>query len=541
MLSQNHMTQKQKSLVGGISVLGLAGLICKVVGVLYRIPLAAIVGGEGLGIYQKVFPAYNLLLTISSAGIPVAISRMVSHYLTLGDSRNAKRIFRIAAIALTALGAAATALLMLVSGNIAAWQGTEAAAQGYLCIAPSLLLVCVMSAFRGYMQGRRDMMPTAVSQLIEQVGKVAVALPFAALGMRRGGVAWGAAGALLGTSLAEAAALAYMVIRYRREKPLAILYPQTSNELPLEGKRIAKRLLYVSVPITLGACIVPLAGFVDSMMLTNIMEGFGMAADEALIRYGIYSGMVLTLINVPTALAMAMSVSLVPDVAAGSARKDTAFVARESGTGLRMASVIGFPCSVGMSLLAKPLLFLFYSGNYTATQLTLAAELLRISSLTIVLFTMVQATSGILQGIGKQKIPMYTLLAGVACKVALNYTLVRIPEINIHGAPYASLLCYTVSMLPNLYFVCKYTGYRFGICDILLRPLIATALMGGAVWALWSYLFGESCLSGSRGGLLAAVVVCVAAGMAVYFAAAWALHAIKKEDMPTRIRRRLEK
>ncbi len=535
------MTEKQKSLVGGVSVLGLAGLICKVVGVLYRIPLAGIIGGEGLGIYQKVFPAYNLLLTISSAGIPVAISRMVSHYLTLGDLRNAKRIFRVATLTLLILGVVTTALLLFLSDNIAAWQGTGAAAQGYLCIAPSLLFVCVMSAFRGYMQGRREMMPTAVSQLIEQVGKVAVALPFAAIGMQRGGMAWGAAGALLGTSLAEAAALLYMMIRYKREKPLAVVYPQASEEAPLGKRLIAKRLVYVSIPITLGACIVPLAGFVDSVMLTNIMEGFGMEETEALIRYGLYSGMVLTLINVPTALAMAMSVNLVPDVAAGRARRDREYVARESGVGLRMATVVGFPCSVGMSLLAKPLLFLFYSGNYSAEQLTLAASLLEISSLTIALFTVVQATSGILQGIGRQKIPMYTLVIGVALKIALNYALVRVPEINIQGAPYASLLCYTVSMLPNLYFVCKYTGYRFDWMDVVLRPLAATVAMGVVVWLLWTFAFGEQFLSSGRGLLLVAVMVCVGIGIAVYFAAAWALRAIKSEDLPARIRRRLKR
>ena len=177
------VSQKTKSLVGGISILGLAGLICKVVGVLYRIPLAAYIGGEGLGIYQKVFPAYNLLLTISSAGIPVAISRMVSHYVTCRDPRSACRIFRVAAWALTVLGLITTILLMALSGYLAEKTGTAAAKAGYMAIAPSLFLVCVMSAFRGYMQGHRNMLPTAVSQLIEQVGKVAVALPLAVIGM----------------------------------------------------------------------------------------------------------------------------------------------------------------------------------------------------------------------------------------------------------------------------------------------------------------------------------------------------------------------
>ena len=175
------MTNKSKSIIGGMTVLGLAGVICKLVGVLYSIPLTWMIGTSGLGVYNAVFPAYNLLLTISSAGIPVAISRMVSHYVTCRDPRSARRIFRVAAWALTALGLITTILLMALSGYLAEKTGTAAAKAGYMAIAPSLFLVCVMSAFRGYMQGHRNMLPTAVSQLIEQVGKVAVALPLAVL------------------------------------------------------------------------------------------------------------------------------------------------------------------------------------------------------------------------------------------------------------------------------------------------------------------------------------------------------------------------
>ncbi|MBE5782896.1 MAG: polysaccharide biosynthesis protein [Clostridiales bacterium] len=530
------MTQKQKTLVGGVSILGLAGLICKVVGVLYRIPLAHLIDPMGMAIYHKVFPAYNLLLTISSAGIPVAISRMVSHYVTKEEPQNAKRIFRIALYLLCALGLVTTLLLMLFSGHVAAWQGTEEAMAGYLCIAPSLFFVCLMSAYRGYMQGRRHMLPTAISQLIEQVGKVAVALPLAALGMHKGGVAWGAAGALLGSTIGEGAALFYMMYQHKRMDHRGDEALQRENMELLSGKTIARRLVAVAIPITLGACIVPLAGFIDSVMLTQLMEGAGMAREDALIRYGAYSGPVLTLINVPTALAMAMSTNLVPSIAAGMARGDQDYVASETNTGLRMASVIGFPCSIGMSVLAQPLLYLCYRGSYTAAQLNVAAELLTVSSLTIVLFTMVQATSGILQGAGKQRIPMYTLLIGVILKIALNYTLVRIPGVDIHGAPFASLLCYTASMIPNLYFVCKYTGCRFSFTDVVAKPLLCSLLMGAIVWAIWHFIFGDA---GQLAGpvLMLGIMLCVVTGIAVYALAALKLKAIRREDLPARIRR----
>ena len=529
------MTQKQKTLVGGVSILGIAGIICKVVGVLYRIPLAHLIGPEGMGVYHKVYPAYNLLLTISSAGLPVAISRMVAHYVTREDAKNARRIFQIAMRMLLALGLLTMLLMLGFSGQLAAWQGTADTRQGYMAIAPSLFFVCVMSAYRGFLQGQRNMVPTAISQLIEQIGRVFIALPLAALGMRRG-IAWGAAGALLGSTTAEGAALLYMLLQHRRADRALDGIPQRPGSESLADRFIAKRLIRVAIPITLGACIVPLAGFIDSIMLTQLMEGAGMAADDALIRYGSYAGPVLTLINVPTALAMAMSTNLVPDIASGIARGEKDYVAKEAGVGLRMAAVIGFPCSVGMSLLAQPILYLCYRGSYTAAQLDVAAELLRISSLTIVLFTMVQATSGILQGMGKQRIPMYTLLIGVGLKVALNYTLVRIPGVDIHGAPWASLLCYTASMIPNLYYVCKYTGYRFDAVGVVIKPLGCAALMGALVWALWHFAFGDP---GRLNGfvLTLGIVLCVLVGVAVYAVAALKSGAINREDLPARVRR----
>ena len=529
------MTEKQKSLIGGVSILGAAGLICKVVGVLYRIPLAALIGPMGMAIYHKVFPAYNLLLTVSSAGIPVAISRMVSHYVTRDEKPNAVRIFRMALWMLAALGLVTTVLMMAFAPHISQAQGTPAAYAGYLCIAPSLFFVCVMSAYRGYLQGRRHMLPTAVSQLIEQVGKVAVALPLAAVGMAKGGVALGAAGALLGSTIGEGAALLYMMVQKKKQDG-EMQHIQRENVELLHGKTVAKRLIAVSVPITLGACIVPLAGFVDSIMLTNLMVGAGMDQTAADILYGTYAGPVLTLINVPTALAMAMSTNLVPSIASGLARGDRELVKKEADTGLRMAAVIGFPCSVGMSLLAEPVLHICYRGSYEVSQLAVGAELLRISSLTIVLFTMVQATSGILQGMGKQKIPMYTLFAGVLMKIALNYTLVRIPGMNIHGAPWASLLCYTVSMVPNLFYVCKYTGYRLDWKGVVLRPMLCTLVMGAAVWALWHFLFGQAA-DLNRWMLMLGTALCVLCGVVVYAVLILKTGAVKREDLPARLRR----
>ena len=536
------MTERQRSLVGGISVLGIAGIICKVVGVLFRIPLANIIGGEGLGLFQQVMPSYNLLLAITSAGIPVAISRMVSHYVTIGEPGNARRVFKTALKLLTVLGIVTTVILLLLSRLIARWVATPEGYLSYMCIAPSLFFVCVMSAYRGYMQGMRRMMPTAISQLIEQVGKVAVALPLASIGFARGGEVngWllGSAGALLGTSLAECAAMLYMIIQGRFFKAP----PALPDEKAIAGRELAKRIVRISIPITLGACIVPLASTIDSAMLKRLMMGTGISAKLAGTHYAVYSGIVITMINVPTSLAMAMSTNLVPSIAAGMARKDRASVARDAGIGLRVAAVVGFPCSIGMSMLAKPIVYLCYgsSGRFTFNDLVLAGSLLEFSACTIILFTMVQATSGILQGAGKQKIPMLTLVAGVVCKIILNAILVSNRNISIHGAPIASLVCYTVSMVPNLYYACKYTGCRFSVMDVIIRPLAASAVMGGAVWVVYHAICSKEqflpFMSFSRRALL--VVASIAVGAVVYLIAAFLFKAIHTEDLPARFRRK---
>ncbi len=526
------MTKRQKSLVRGISILGISGLICKVIGVLYKIPLAHTIGPLGMGVYHQVFPTYNLLLTISSAGIPVAISRMVAGYLALDDKNNARRVFTSALKLLTLLGILGTLLMVLLSSMLASAKGTVSARSSFLMLAPSLLFVCVMSAYRGFMQGRRRMEPTAISQLIEQVGKVVIAMPFAAIGMRRGGYVAGAAGALLGTSVAEFLALLYMLIDKRyADREFAELPDAAQQVMPTRS--IVRELLLISIPITIGASIVPIAAEVDSFMLVRLMSAY-LPETEALIYYGTYVGLVFPLINVPTALAMATSVNLVPAIGAAFQKKDFPAIRKEAATGLRIASVIGLPASIGMSLLAEPILVLLFSGDqYTLAQLQKGARLLEISSLTIWLFTMVQATSGILQGLHKQRIPMYTLALGVVMKVLLNYTLVRIPGINIHGAPYASLLCYFVSMVPNLYYVAKYGKLKLNFSELVLRP-------GAATLAMALCVLGFKALLGQRlNHSILWLGLCVLAAMVVFFAAALWTKAIHAEDIPQKLRRKI--
>lgn len=513
------MSKTQKSIVGGMTVLGITGIICKLVGVLFSIPLTWLIGADGMALFQLVFPTYNLLLTISSAGLPVAISRMVSHCLAKDDPRNAKRVFRIALLMLTVLGLICTILMLVGNQFLANRVGEPQAAAGYVAIAPCLAMVCMLSAFRGFMQGQQNMVPTATSQIIEQVGKVFISLPLAYFGSKCG-LAYGAAGALLGITIVEALALLYMVILYLRKRSSFEAIPQDNAAELYSSKTLASRLTRIAIPITISACIVPLAQFFDSTMLLNRMIASGLTREQARPIYGLFSGLVIRIINIPTALALAVAMSLVPAISAAKAVHDNQAIARQSDLGLRFAFLIGLPCSIGMSLLAKPIMAFFYAETLSAEHLQIASELLTVSSLTVVLFTVVQATSSILQGLHKQRIPMYTLVLGVGCKIALNYTLVAIPGFNIHGAPIASLVCYGMSMLPNLYFVMKYGHMKFNWMGWIVRPGVATAAMGLAVFILRELLpLNRLC-----------TLVEIAVGVAVYAGVALLVKAVTPED-----------
>ncbi|MBQ8160769.1 MAG: polysaccharide biosynthesis protein [Clostridia bacterium] len=520
MASQQENHPRTKSMVGGMTVLGLAGIICKLIGVLFTIPLTRLIGANGLGIYQAVYPTYNLLLTISSAGLPVAVSRLVSACLARRDPRNAKRTFVTAAVLMTAIGVCFSILMFLSSGYLARRVNQPESLAGFRMIAPCVALVCLLAAFRGFMQGQQDMVPTAISQLIEQVGKVVIALPLAAIGVKTS-VALGAAYALLGITIVEGVALLYIILLYLRRRARFGALPQESTDPLLSRSQTARELILISIPITLSACIVPLASFVDSAMLVNRMLAAGLTLEEARPLYGLFSGLVIRLINIPTALALSISMSLVPAVSSARAVGDTKMVQNQCDLGLRFAFLIGFPCSLGMSLLSKEIVAFFYSGSLTAQEMESAASLLSVSSLTVVLFTVVQATSAILQGLQYQKIPMYTLVAGVVCKIALNYVLVGTPGIHIHGGPIASLVCYTVSMVPNLIFVIKKTGMRFQWKSWVLKPGGAALIMFLLTMAL-KHVLPLSHLT---------TILEIAFGVAVYLAAAFLLGAMTKEDL----------
>lgn len=516
----------RKSIARGVSILSIAGILCKLIGLLFTVPLTRIIGSEGLGIYQSVYPTYNLLLTLSSAGLPVAVSRMVSQYLAKNDPDNAHRVFRTALWLLTGIGSVFMLLMIAGADHLTRWVHEPRASYGFIAIAPCLALVCALSALRGFMQGQQNMKPTALSQIVEQAAKVLFSLPLAYFGTRQS-LMLGAAGALLGITLSEACATVVVAVVYFRSRKSFAQLPRLSDSAPVSVGSLSARLFSIAIPITISACIVPLAQFVDSVMMVPRMMDSGLTNEFARSLYGVFSGLVIRLINMPTALALAIAMSLVPAVSAAQALQDEEGMRQACDQGLKLSFLIGFPCSVGMSVLAREIFGFLYLESLAPDQFRIGWELLTVSSLTVVLFTVVQATSGILQGLGKQRIPMYTLVAGVSCKIMMNYILVGIPGVNIHGGPYASLVCYSVSMVPNLYFVCRYAKLPFHWKEWVLKPGAAAGIMGLCIFGLRSLLPLNRFFT----------LVEVGVGIAVYGFAIVKLRIVSTEEIQAIVRR----
>ncbi len=351
------MEKKKVSFVQGAAILGIAGLIVKVIGAAFRIPLANTIGLIGTSYYDTAYPYYSWLLVISSSGLPTAISKMVSERVTLGDYRGAHRVFTTAMQILCCIGLLTSILMFFGSDYIARLHMLPEAAYCFKALAPALFFVALMCAYRGYMQGMQQMVPTAISQVVEQVGKLAVGLTLAFM-LLDAGPEYAAMGALIGVTVSELLALIYVMLSYRRRWPK--IRARLERSVRREAEPVAARLMAIALPITIGASISPLASVVDSALIIRILLKLGYAKETAQTAFSLMRTNVATLTNMPGVLTMALAMSLVPAISAFSAKRDHAGIQDTARLGLKLALIIGLPCAVGLFVLASPILAMLY-------------------------------------------------------------------------------------------------------------------------------------------------------------------------------------
>ncbi len=476
----------KKSFVKGALILGIAGLICKVIGAFFRIPLYNMLG-DGMQYYEAVYPYYSTLLVISSAGLPTAISRMVAERVTLGDYAGAKHVFRKAQMLLFGIGVVTTALMLFGADMLAASTVGAGAAISFRAMAPALLIVSLMCAYRGYLQGLQLMTGTAVSQVVEQVGKLGIGLFLAARWLPLG-PEYGAMGAVVGVTLSEFFALVTIMLFYLRRRkeflPTAAASAASGGEQGVIG-----RLLAIAIPVTIGAAIMPLTGIVDASMIKRTLIEIGFSETAASMRYVCLRSNVTNIINMPAVLTTALAMSLVPAISAARARRDTGGIHVASGMGIKLAMFVGLPCTVGLFVLGGPAIDLLY--DIDAERLEIAAALMRTSAIGVVFLSLVQTLTGILQGVGKQHIPVINLAIGGVVKVMIMLTLMRDPKIEIQGAAISTVACYAVAGILNLIFLVRYTKLRIDALNTFVKPLIAALVMGAAAFFAYAFFFAR--------------------------------------------------
>ena len=478
------MEKKKGSFVQGAAILGIAGLIVKVIGAAFRIPLANTIGLIGTSYYDTAYPYYSWLLVISTSGLPTAISKMVSERVTLGDYRGAHRVFATAMQILCCIGLLTSILMFFGSDYIARLHMLPEATYCFKALAPALFFVALMCAYRGYMQGMQQMVPTAISQVVEQVGKLVVGLSLAFLLLDKG-PEYAAMGALIGVTVSELLALLYVMLSYRRRWPK--IRARLERSVRREVEPVAGRLIAIALPITIGASISPLSSVVDSALIIRILLKLGYAKETAQTAFSLMRTTVATLTNMPGVLTMALAMSLVPAISAFSAKRDHAGIQDTARLGLKLALIIGLPCAVGLFVLASPILSMLYP-NLTEGELTLAVDLMHTSSIGVIFLSLVQSMTGVIQGMGKPNVPVFNLFIGFVLKVASLLALMNIPQVNIQGAAVSTVVCYAFAGIADTIYVIRRAKLRLGLVDVLLKPVLSSGVMGFVVFMIYSFM-----------------------------------------------------
>ncbi len=425
----------KKSILSGAIILGVGTFTAKILGALYRIPLTGILGGKGLGLYQLVFPVYVLLLDFSGAGAPNAIAKIISSN-TVDKENYSKRILGISLIAFVVIGAIFSVFTVIFSGTISRAQGNADAKLAYILLAPAVVFVCALSCFRGYFQGLKMMFPTALSQIIEQAVKLFLGLLLARLFLPNISLAVG--GAVTAITVSEAIALLFVYFIYTRQGKGRIF-----SSLDINFFYELKKILKVAVPVSLMGVILPFSQVIDSFIIVNGLKQY---YGEATAVYGIFSGAVLTVINLPVSLCYGISTVTIPFVASSKTDDE-----REKNIlkALYITLIVSILCAIFCYIASTFIVNLLY-GRLPLWEKQIAINLLKFTSPVIILLCILQTINAVMIAVNKTYQSIINLAIGVALKIIINFFLIKKPNINVYGSAIALIVCYFVADLLNL-------------------------------------------------------------------------------------------
>lgn len=526
--------QKQNSFFGGAAILAAGILIVKLIGMFYKIPLINIIGEAGAADFNNAYNIYAVLLTVSTAGLPVAVSKLVSEANALNRRNQVRRTFRLALVLFLALGLVSFLVMFFRADALAGMMNDSKAAAGIRALAPAVVCVGCLAALRGYSQGHSNMAPTSVSQIIEALCKLVVGLGLAFWLVKQGkdpDVA--AAGAITGVTVGTVVALAYMVLDFLLSRGREDI---RGTDRPDSAGSILANILKIAVPITLSSSMVGIVTVIDSSLVQGqLQSALDLTEQASRTLYGNYSG-ALNIYNLPTSLMAAITASVIPAVSAALARRDRRGAARITGSALRITALLSFPMGVGLFVLGTPIIRLLFPKLNVAV----AGPLLSTLGIATPFVCMVLVCNSVLQAHGFINLPVIVMVLGGIVKIVNNYNLVG--AIGIAGAPVGNILCFGLALVLDLVVITRVIPNRPRLLPIFAKPAVASAVMGGAAWAVYGLLSrilsseqvdqaGQTVLAVSRMGNAAGILLAIAVAGVVYLVLVIALRAISRDDL----------
>ncbi len=515
-MERNDSVLSKDTFLKGALILTVAGIVVKIIGSVNRILLSRLLGGEGVGLYQMAYPIYLLALSISSAGIPVAISIIVAEKLARSDYRGANRVFRISLGVLAITGIVFTFLLYYGAGWLIEHHFVRDARAYYAiaALAPAIFFVTVLSSYRGYFQGLQMMTPTAVSQIFEQLFRVVTMIAFAYILLPHG-LEFAAAGASFGAGPGAAAGLLVLLYYYWRHKP-GFKHKMKTQPMVIQESSVSiiSRIVKLALPVSLANIMLPVVSNIDLLIVPARLEVAGYTVEQATELFGYLTGMAVPLVNLATILTASLAASLVPAVSEAYTLCDKQLIYQRISTAMRISNLITIPSFVGLCLLATPISLMLYGTPNAGTSIAILA-------VGIFLLGIHQVTTGVLQGLGHTAIPVINMGVSAVVKIIMSWTLTAIPALGIMGAAWATVADFGVAALLNMVFVYRYVGFSLNSKDAF-KTIIASVVMGAVVLVSYDAIMSQTLHNSvatlgaiSVGGMVFGIVILLVGGVAV--------------------------
>ena len=516
-MSQKPAQSKESgTFFGGVAILAVSIIVVKIIGALYKIPVGRLLGDQGFGHFNNAYAVFNLLLMVSTAGLPVAMSKTISEANALGRRNQINRVFRVSLLTFVVLGAISTLIMFFFAQPLANFQHDSLSAPAIRAMALSAFFLCTISAFRGYAQGHSNMVPTAVSQVLEAGVKLVAGLILAWYIIHLGyGSEYAAAGAIAGVTISELVAMIYLMIRHRRRENLT----RGEDRADSPG-RIFRLLIGIAVPITVSASVVPITTYFDTVQVQTLLQtALGYSEEMAVSLYGSYQKAV-AIYNLPSAFMVALTASIVPAISASLAKRDSLGAGMIAESSLRVGALLAVPAGVGLAVLSGPIIQLLFPE----TNQEVAGACMLILGVASVFVCIMLLCNAILQANGRTALPIWFIAIGSAAKLATNFFLVQQPAFGIKGAPVGTLVCFVLVAVMELTAIKRVTPRPPRYSRVFLKPAIASAVMGGAVWAGYGFLSRHLGNTFSVGGS-------ILIGIVIYAILVVALRVVSKDDL----------